>query len=163
MKNADDAATSIGTNFTLPVCNTTYLTGDYNVDMSLAKWWNTEDWDGFQYPNVSVQFDDKTANLTLDGVFSAIPYVQPDYWVMGGPTTGGPGVHGFIKVRFNGVLDAYHSDSLSLDSNEPSWLRTVGFENDPSNIGYGSKADRPHFKHAVAIAVVMISSAAMIL
>lgn len=163
MKNADSGASSIATNFTLPVCNATYLTGDYSVGMSLAKWWNTEGWDEFRYPNVSVQFDDKTANLTLDGTFYANPYVQSDYTVGGGPTLGGPGVHGFIQVRFNGILDAYHSDSLSLDSNDPSWLRTVGFENNPANIGYGSKADRTRLELVVAIAAIMMSVAAIVL
>ena len=162
MKNALSFASAIG-NWTLPVCNTTYLTGDYNVGMLLTTWWTTEGWDEFRYPDVSVQFDNKTANLTLDGVFSAIPYVQSDYSINGGPTTSGPWAHGFIKFRFAGALDAYHSDLLSLDSDEPSWLRTVGFENNPSNIGYGSNADRPRFGSGIAITATILAVALLFL
>lgn len=163
MKDTDSVASSIATNFTLPVCNTTYLTGDYRMSINRIAWWNTDDWDDFRFPNVSVQFDDKTANLTLDGTFYARPFVQRDYVELSGPTLDGPGAHGFIKVRFSGALDAYHSDTLILDTDEPSWLRTVGFGNDSSTIGYGSKADRARFGPVAAITAIMISVAAMLL
>ncbi|KAF4968104.1 hypothetical protein FSARC_4465 [Fusarium sarcochroum] len=123
MQQLGDASSSSSSwsNVTLPVCNTTHLNGDYNMGMPAYKWWNMEDWDDFMYPHVNIQFDEKTANLTLDGVFHATPYVQSGLTINSLPTLGGPPVRGFIRVRFFGVLDTYHSDSLSVNAGIPSW------------------------------------------
>lgn len=102
--------------------------------------WDVEDWDGFQYPEVSMQFDDKTANLTVDGAFHATPFLRANATEMEPPVRGGPAVIGYMSVRFSGVLDEYHSDTLSLNGSTPSWVRTVGFGNDSSNIGYGESS-----------------------
>ncbi|KAL4732029.1 hypothetical protein ACLX1H_001034 [Fusarium chlamydosporum] len=122
-------------NVTLPTCNTTKLIGDYSLLMMDMRSWDVEDWDGFQYPEVSMQFDDKTANLTVDGAFHATPFLRANATEMEPPVRGGPAVIGYMSVRFSGVLDEYHSDTLSLNGSTPSWVRTVGFGNDSSNIG----------------------------
>ncbi|KAM0289605.1 hypothetical protein ACHAO9_005890 [Fusarium lateritium] len=124
----------------MPVCNTTELSGDYSVRVQDLQSWDTEGWDDWNYPNISFQFDDKTANLTMDAVFSASPDVWRNASEWPEPTTGSPGMTGFIQIRVSGVLDAFHSDLLSLNDTEPVWLRTVGFGNDSSNIGYESRA-----------------------
>ncbi|KAM0269020.1 hypothetical protein ACHAPA_004629 [Fusarium lateritium] len=127
-------------NLTMPVCNTTHLSGDYSVNVQDVQSWDTEGWDDWDYPEISFQFDDKTANLTMDAVFSASPDVWRNASEWPEPTTGSPGMTGFIQIRVSGVLDAFHSDLLSLNDTEPVWLRTVGFGNDSSNIGYESRA-----------------------
>ncbi|KAF4998980.1 hypothetical protein FGRMN_2779 [Fusarium graminum] len=127
-------------NLTMPVCNTTELSSDYRVSMQELESWDTEGWDDWHYPNISVQFDDKTANLTMDAVFSASPYMWLNASEGSRPAIGSPGATGFIQIRVAGLLDTYHSDLLSLNGTEPTWLRTVGFGNDSSNVGYESKA-----------------------
>ncbi|KAF4339125.1 hypothetical protein FBEOM_6945 [Fusarium beomiforme] len=126
----DHGPASSRLNITMPVCNTTELRGDYFVRVQEDAEWNTEGWDGFRYPNVSVQFDNKTANLTLNAVFASRPVVWPNATDGGAgygssTTIGQPGAHGFMQIRFSGALDAYHSDLLSLNDSEPVWLRTL--------------------------------------
>jgi len=84
----------------------------------------------YPLPNVSLQFDSQTANFTLHGSvesrqelpqFSNKPQCQ---------------FEGNITVTFAGIIDPYHSDVLVKDSAKPSWLRTVGFNNNSMNIGY---------------------------
>jgi hypothetical protein len=111
---------------------------------------------------MSIQFDGKTANLTMDAVFSATPYVQSNVSDWQGPTTGDPGAHGFIQIRVSGAIDAYHSDSLSLEDETPVWLRTVGFGNDSSNIGYDSGAIKFSSGSTLAIVAIAISIAVVI-
>ncbi|KAJ4254508.1 hypothetical protein NW762_010107 [Fusarium torreyae] len=135
----------------MPVCNTTELSGDYSVNVQETLFWNTDGWDDWNYPNISVQFDDKTANLTMDAVFTASPYVWPNVSEWLGPTTGSPGTTGFMQIRVSGFLDAYHSDLLSLNDTKPVWLRTVGFGNESSNIGYESSAIKLSSEFTVAI------------
>jgi hypothetical protein len=120
----------------MPVCNTTEWTDDYRFSMTNYRSYFAEDWNDYKYPEVSVQFNDKTANLTVDGIFYAKPFRQSNM-TQHEPVGGSPEVVGFVSVRFSGVVDEYHSDALSLDKSTPSWERTVGFENNPSNIGYG--------------------------
>jgi hypothetical protein len=146
----------------MPVCNTTELSGDYSVGVQELQSWDTEGWDDFRYPNISVQFDDKTANLTMDAVFSASPYVWPNVSEWSGPTIGSPGATGFIQIRVSGVLDTYHSDLLSLNDTKPVWLRTVGFGNDSSNIGYESRAIKLSSEFTVAIMAIAVCIAMIV-
>lgn len=146
----------------MPVCNTTELSGDYRVDIQEFRSWQAEDWDDFRWPEISVMFDDKTANLTMDAVFSASPYVWPNTSNWQGPTTSDPGAHGFIQIRVSGVIDAYHSDSLSLEEKTPTWLRTVGFGNDSSNIGYDSGAIKLSSKYTISIMAVAVGIAVLL-
>lgn len=124
----------------MPVCNTTELSGDYMISVQEFWSWQAEGWDDFRYPSMSIQFDSKTANMTMDAVFAAEPYQLSNVSDGERPITGDPGAHGFIQIRVSGAIDAYHSDSLSLEDERPVWLRTVGFGNDSSNIGYDSGA-----------------------
>ncbi|KAJ5963993.1 uncharacterized protein N7479_003869 [Penicillium vulpinum] len=70
------------------------------------QWWDTRDWSEFRLPTMNASFDDRTANLTMSGIFGAS-------W---------------------GVLDTYHSDVLDVNSSSARWLRTVGFGNNSLNI-----------------------------
>ncbi|KAF5537111.1 hypothetical protein FPHYL_12801 [Fusarium phyllophilum] len=151
-------------NLTMPVCNTTELSGDYRIDIEEFRSWEEEDWDDFRWPDISVMFDDKTANLTMDAVFSARPYVWPNAtseW--SAPTTGSPGAHGFIQIRVSGVIDAYHSDSLSLEDETPAWLRTVGFWNDSSNIGYGQDSGAIKLLSEFTISIMAVAVGIVVL
>ncbi|CEI62394.1 hypothetical protein FVEN_g4939 [Fusarium venenatum] len=135
LNTANGGSASAWSNVTMPTCNSTEWTNDYRFHMTRFRSYFAEDWDDYKYPEVSVQFDDKTANLTLDGTFYAKPYRQSN--MTGQPVGGSPEVIGYVSVRFAGVVDEYHSDALSLNESTPSWERTVGFESNPSNIGYG--------------------------
>ncbi|KAF5967729.1 hypothetical protein FBULB1_11109 [Fusarium bulbicola] len=155
-RNIPESYTS-SLNLTMPVCNATELSGDYRVGIEEYKSWPAEDWDDFRWPDISVMFDDKTANLTMDAVFSARPYVWPNATTeWSGPQTGSPGAHGFVQLRVSGVIDAYHSDSLSLDEKTPVWLRTVGFGNDSSNIGYDSGTVKLSSEFTISIMAVAL-------
>ncbi|WXC54168.1 hypothetical protein SNK03_000173 [Fusarium graminearum] len=112
----------------LPLCDSTKQTDGALVTMMRDP--DDEALGEFQYPHTSIQFDDKTANFTLDASFQSTSNVHEN------STSQGITVSGLLRVRFSGVLDAYHSDTLSLKGSTPTWLRTVGFSNDSSNIGY---------------------------
>ncbi|CAG2008929.1 unnamed protein product [Fusarium graminearum] len=135
LNNGDSGSASAWKNITMPTCNSTEWTNDYRFSMTTFESYFAEDWDDYKLPEVSMQFDDKTANLTVDGIFYAKPYRQSN--MTGQPVGGSPEVVGYVSVRFAGVVDEYHSDALSLNESTPSWERTVGFESNPSNIGYG--------------------------
>jgi hypothetical protein len=86
----------------------------------------------FPNPKIDLQFDGTTANLSLQGYVEASP-----------ETTEGPPIPGEVRLTFSGVIDSYHSDILRNDTSTPTWLRTVGFNNNSANIGYttsGSKS-----------------------
>ncbi|GKU08321.1 hypothetical protein FLAG1_08072 [Fusarium langsethiae] len=144
---------SLFANFSgLPVCDSTKQTSESRIYMMPKPSWDGEGWNDFQYPHTSIQFDDKTANLTLASSFHSIPIVHENQ------TSQGPTAHGFLRVRFSGALDAYHSDSLSLNGSTPSWLRTVGFSNNSFNIGYSeSSVEKLHLGLGLASMAAMIT------
>ncbi|QPC74604.1 hypothetical protein HYE68_005356 [Fusarium pseudograminearum] len=112
----------------LPVCDSTKQADGALVTMLRDP--EGEALGEFQYPHTSIQFDNKTVNFTLDASFHSTSNVHEN------STSEHITVSGLLRVRFSGVLDAYHSDTLSLKGSKPTWLRTVGFSNDSSNIGY---------------------------
>lgn len=75
-------------------------------------------------PTINLQFDDTTANLSLQG------------YVVANPVNDEGQVPGQFRLTFSGVIDKYHSDILRNDTSIPTWLRTVGFNNNSENIGY---------------------------
>lgn len=123
-------------NVTMPVCNSSIVVNEHKFSTPNMASYYDEDWDGYQDPEVSMQFDDKTANLTLDGVFHASPYARLNTTELRpAPVMGRSTYVGYFSLRFDGVLDAYHSDLLSLKESVPTWQRTVGFGNNTANIG----------------------------
>ncbi|KAI1072041.1 hypothetical protein LB507_005371 [Fusarium sp. FIESC RH6] len=123
-------------NVTMPVCNSSIVVNEHNFNTHNMVSYLTEDWDDYRDPVVSMQFDEKTANLTLDGVFSAAPYARLNTtYLRPAPVIGRSTYVGFYSLKFDGLLDAYHSDLLSLKENVPTWQRTVGFGNNTANIG----------------------------
>ncbi|VTO91956.1 unnamed protein product [Fusarium graminearum] len=99
-----------------------------------------------------IQFDDKTADFTLDASFQSTSNVHEN------STSQGITVSGLLRVRFSGVLDAYHSDTLSLKGSTPEWLRKVGFSNDSSNIGYReSSAGKLYLGIALTSIVIILA------
>jgi hypothetical protein len=92
---------------------------------------NDLDFDGTILPNptINLQFDGTTANLSLQGYFEGDS--------IDGDGVEDPGViTGELSVTFSGVIDSYHSDVLRNDTSTPTWLRTVGYQNNSANIGY---------------------------
>lgn len=124
----------------MPACNTSTEYGNWSTEIHQYRWWNTEDWSDFALPNMTVNFDANTANLTLDGTFLAEPYLRSNN--SGYPGTGqistDDALQGTIQIRFRGVLDTYNSDILDVNSTSPAWLRTVGFGNNSLNIADSS-------------------------
>ena len=119
----------------------------------------------YHYPKTSLQFDDKTANLTFNAFWHALPDRQPDYDEVvhnpSLPTWRHSSLIGRVSFNFSGVLDEYHSDVLSLEDPLPMWQRTVGFGSNPANIGYGdtpdSGADRTVGGFSLASMAVLVS------
>ncbi|KAH8705946.1 hypothetical protein BGW36DRAFT_354333 [Talaromyces proteolyticus] len=131
----------------LTSCDTSMLRNEWEVVIITDEWWNNVGWD-WTYPVLNLQFDNSTANLTLDGYFIAYPYVLTNVSLSN--TTReideAYAVQGKFKIRFSGVVDNYHSDVLVEDSPTPEWLRSVGFNNNSLNIGY-NKASRSYGDH----------------
>ncbi|KAL2695596.1 hypothetical protein AAEP93_003689 [Penicillium crustosum] len=120
-------------------CNISEEYGNWSMNVPQAEWWDTEGWDEFVLPNVTVDFDAHTSNLTMDGDFRASPFMRSNvsrYWW--GDMLSAETIQGPIQIRFSGVLDAYNSDILDVNSTEPAWLRTVGFGNNSLNIADSS-------------------------
>ncbi|PYI08305.1 hypothetical protein BO78DRAFT_339471 [Aspergillus sclerotiicarbonarius CBS 121057] len=80
-------------------------------------------------PVIDLQFDGRTANLSLEGYFGGYEDTNSVLLTVGK-----------FKLSFSGVLDAYHSDVLANNTATPTWLRTVGFQNNSLNVGYTSVA-----------------------
>ncbi|PWY84971.1 hypothetical protein BO70DRAFT_395647 [Aspergillus heteromorphus CBS 117.55] len=82
--------------------------------------------DGFtwSYPTLEMQFDDRTANLTIEGEFMAYPYHPQG---LGNGTS--VSIAGTVKMVFRGVMDDDRSDILVQGDGQPTWERTVGFAN----------------------------------
>lgn len=124
----------------MPTCNSSYYDGSWLLSVLETpgdEWWSTQEWKSFMLPQMNVTFDDQTANLTLDGDFQASPFLRSNDTNYIGGSNGelGPAVQGTIRFKFNGVLDAYHSDVLDMNASSPTWLRTVGFGNNTLNVG----------------------------
>lgn len=45
---------------------------------------------------------------------------------------------GKFLMTFTGVIDSYHSDVLRNDTATPTWLRSVGYQNNSLNVAYTS-------------------------
>ncbi|OOF93334.1 hypothetical protein ASPCADRAFT_7566 [Aspergillus carbonarius ITEM 5010] len=93
-------------------------------------------------PVLDLQFDGRTANISLQGYFGG----NIDGWDNGWDTVGK------FKLSFSGVLDAYHSDILANTTATPTWLRTVGFNNNSLNVGYTGLASASCVVGPLAIA-----------
>lgn len=123
----------------LKSCNTSIESSQNHISLIDRDWYNNAGWN-WTYPSVDLQFDSQTANFTVNGYAAAFPY-RVSYTEGGENRQLGPDeVQGKIKISFFGVVDPYHSDTLINTSTTPTWLRTVGFENNSMNIGYGSGA-----------------------
>ncbi|RBR25714.1 uncharacterized protein FIESC28_01467 [Fusarium coffeatum] len=144
-----DAAT--WQNMKVPVCNSTEYKDEWRVTILDQGYYFTQDeglWTGsveYDYPKTSLQFDNKTANMTFAAFWVAYAIKQPNYHEVVDnpslPTWRHSSVIGRVSFNFSGVLDEYHSDVLSLENSSPVWQRTVGFGNNPANIGYGDTPD----------------------
>lgn len=87
-------------------------------------------------PTIDLQFDDSTANLTLQGYAEAGAVYGTEPFTTSGSTV----VWGEFSLTLSGVIDKYHSDVLRNDTNTPTWLPTVGYNNNSANIGYTTQS-----------------------
>ncbi|PYI29176.1 hypothetical protein BP00DRAFT_479696 [Aspergillus indologenus CBS 114.80] len=110
---------------------------------------------------VSLEFDGETANYTIRGYFEGHrTYGKDEDRFYGDPA------EGQFTLRFAGVLDAYHSDILANDTATPTWLRTVGFNNNSLNIGYTGAAGRTMLagsSAAAALAALVLTQVVQLL
>jgi hypothetical protein len=155
----------------IPVCNSTEYKEEWEVMILDEGYYYDTDpgvWTGpveYDYPETSLQFDDKTANLTFSAFWVAYAIRQPNYREVVNnpslPTWRHSSVIGRVSFNFSGVLDEYHSDVLSLENPLPVWQRTVGFGNNSANIGYGdtpdSRGERTVGRAGLALVAVIIS------
>ncbi|CAG7566009.1 unnamed protein product [Fusarium equiseti] len=158
-------------NMKIPSCNITEYKDEWRVVILDKGMYFTQDeglWTGpveYDYPKTSLQFDDKTANLTYAAFWDASAIQQPNYREVVDnpslPTWSHTRLVGRVSFNFSGVLDEYHSDILSLDNSLPVWQRTVGFGNNSANIGYGdtpdSRGERTVGRAGLALVAVIIS------
>ncbi|KAJ5611605.1 hypothetical protein N7528_008710 [Penicillium herquei] len=87
----------------------------------------------FTNPVVDLQFDSMTANMTIKGYFFGV--VQSE---IGSDLESWYGnvFAGTFVLSFLGVIDSYHSDILKNDTATPTWIPTVGYNNNSLNVGY---------------------------
>ena len=123
-------------NVSMTACNASTETGDWQVYLRSSSFGDLEDWADFKYATVNASFDDRTANLTVKGKFTAHPYNSRNssLWRAPNHLSNSVAVTGDIQIRFRGVLDTYHSDVLDVNASSPTWLRTVGFGNNSLNV-----------------------------
>jgi hypothetical protein len=121
----------------LDSCSTTRhgnFTDDFEVFLVTIGGLELEGWN-WTSPVFDLQLNNQTANLTIDGYYLASPH-SPNGTVVIIPVS--DEMLGRIRITFEGVIDSYHSDILDQDKSSPTWIRTVGFQNNSLNIGYNS-------------------------
>jgi hypothetical protein len=100
------------------MCNSSSSHGNYSVSILVEQGWTTGGWTDFKLPSMNEKFNEKTANLTLEGKFNA----DPDWC---GKDVGrypddpdldyNDSVQGTIRFTFKDALDTYHSDVLDTN------------------------------------------------
>jgi hypothetical protein len=103
-------------------------------------------------PSLSIQFDSRSANLTLDGYISAR---SPNLY--GADTK----IEAKIKVTFWGVNDASRSDLLKNDSSTPTWIRTIGFGNSTNDIQSLGKNSGSSNRESPSVLSLLASASAL--
>jgi hypothetical protein len=61
-------------------------------------------------------------------------------------------------MTFAGVIDSYHSDVLKNDTSTPSWLRSVGYQNNSLNIAYKSASTASWAIGSLTLTATLVSS-----
>lgn len=113
-------------NYNMTVCNGTKDLSWEGAILNKKLWSDYNSNVTYPDPTLDLQFDDKTANLTLRG------------YTMTSPSCGEKAkfcpadviVYAEIQITFSGKIDAYHSDKLETDGATPKWEKTVGYGND---------------------------------
>ncbi|KAJ5113019.1 hypothetical protein N7456_001553 [Penicillium angulare] len=127
----DGADDSIQVNSTIANCSGTEVSSWQFTPLSYNSTYNGTN---FTDPVISIQFDGQTANLSMKGYASAVSeYKTGSAYQVGSVTFAGE-----FTLTFSGVIDLYHSDVLRNDMATPTWLRTVGYQNNSLNVGYTS-------------------------
>lgn len=107
----------------------------------------------FTNPTIDLQFDDLTANLTLQGYAEA----GPIYGTGPTATSGSTVVWGMFSLTLSGVIDKYHSDVLRNDMSTPAWLPTVGYNNNSANFGYTTKSTGSRIAEPLSLSAVVFA------
>jgi len=108
----------------------------------------------FPDPTINLQFDAVTANLTLEGYFEA----DPTYPDVGDWEKGPVPFTGKFLMTFAGVIDSYHSDVLNNDTSTPTWLRSVGYQNNSLNVAYTSASTTSWTMGSMILTAILASS-----
>ncbi|KAJ5998944.1 hypothetical protein N7451_006754 [Penicillium sp. IBT 35674x] len=105
-------------------------------------------------PTINLQFDATTANLTLEGYFEADSmYLEVNEWEEG-PVL----FMGKFLMTFTGIIDSYHSDVLRNDTATPTWLRSVGYQNNSLNVAYTSTSTATWTMGSLTLTAILASS-----
>ncbi|KAJ5735574.1 uncharacterized protein N7483_000699 [Penicillium malachiteum] len=109
----------------------------------------------FTNPVLNLQFDSTTVNLSMQGYFQAsinsisgpdFPQEAEDTFVFVGK----------FVMTFEGVIDTYHSDILRNDTATPTWLRTVGYQNNSLNVGYTTTSGSNQLVGSCSLAAILL-------
>lgn len=126
----------------MTACNKSLENSRFLVNLIDGNWSGTEGLN-WNYPEVNLYFDAKTANLSIDGGFTSVPSEPPSRSVTANESGYGQPKHtlqGKVKIQFSGDIDQYHSDVLVDDTSTPTCLRSVGSQNNSANIRYDNVA-----------------------
>ncbi|KAJ5910615.1 hypothetical protein N7504_005258 [Penicillium tannophilum] len=109
----------------------------------------------FTNPVVNLQFDTTTANFSMQGYFAAnvISKTGPDFPL---DAEAEYTLVGKFAMSFSGVIDRYHSDILRNDTETPTWLPTVGYQNNSLNVGYTTTSGGNQLAGSCSLAAILL-------
>lgn len=110
----------------MTACNKSLENGRSLVNLIDGNWSGTEGLN-WTYPEVNLQFDAKTANLSIDGGFISVPSEPPNRSLTANENGYGQqkDTQGKVKIRFSRFIDQYHSEVLVNDTFTSTWLKPV--------------------------------------
>ncbi|KAJ5906778.1 uncharacterized protein N7473_003694 [Penicillium subrubescens] len=109
----------------------------------------------FTNPVIDLQFDSRTANLSMRGYFEASPQYTDgveDNVMFAGK----------LIMNFSGVIDHYHSDILRNDMDTPTWVRTVGYQNNSLKVGYTTVSAGNQLAGSSLLATMLVLSQGLV-
>jgi hypothetical protein len=69
---------------------------------------------------------------------------------------------GKLIMNFSGVIDHYRSDILRNDTDTPTWVRTVGYQNNSLNVGYTTVSAGNQLTGSSLLATMLVLSQVLV-
>lgn len=135
---------SLTFNVNMSSCNTSIESNEFLIDFISTPW--SPPGCNWSYPLVNLNFDSRTANITVHGYFSESSHMLRN--ATDDPTIPGTWpaiVYSKKRLSFIGAIDISHSDILVNNSARPQWIRTVGFRGNSLNIGQEARPQQCSF------------------